>query len=234
MRKKDEYNTYLKNTRPTNAIERIEDAQDVYTDTNEENEVELKNKNFLQVSKSFEEKLLELQLSEPVASAVLQLLAFRMENNNTYIIKIKGLADALCKSEKTIKRAIATLREKDFLLTFKINNQNVYFINPRVYCKVSASYKERLISEYVKIKIDEVEKTNIMKDEEERHTRLDLLEEEEKQCLKCKMNFSKSDIGKRLKKPSNIDIHKMNEIKEILNVISEEDFIYLLQKYKNE
>lgn len=225
MRKKDFDNTYKKE--PETLTDKIEQATGTYTNADENGWTELKNRNFVQMNKDFQEDILELMLSEPTASAVLTFMACNMEDNNTYIVKQTTLAKTFHKGVSTIERVIKVLKERDFLMTFKLNRTNVYFINPRVYCKVSASYKDKLIAEYAKLNQD------LIKPPVERHVDLTVIKETEKERLIYKKDFSKTNPHLKLRRPDNYAIFKMNQLKEILNILDEDDELYLKKKYIN-
>lgn len=220
MRKKDLANTYNINN-PQNYEEKINKDIETYVDTDENEKLVHKNMEFVQAYKVYQAELMELSMDNGLARAILDLMAFRMETNNTYIISQQDLSNVFNRDLRTIRRAVKLLKDRDFLTTFKVGRENIYFINPRIFCKVSAGYKEKLIEEYVKINEENDYRTirtngiNISA----------LADAEERLVLK-------KDSVKRyqeLKRPSNRQIHKMNEVKAIISNLPDEHLSVLRQ-----
>lgn len=220
MREKDHDNTFY-NHKPANFTEELEHATGTYTNADKDGWTELKNKDFVQMAMAFKAELIELALTAPTANAILILLSNYMDLNNTFIIGQKDIAAALNKSVEMVKKSIRTLKERDFLTTYKVNKQNVYFINPRIFCKVSGSYKQKLIAEYIKINPDK---------EEYKAENVDLTVIK-KPNIHVKHEFETEH--KELARPSNKEIYEMNKMKEVLNSLDVADKVYLQQKYIN-
>ena len=220
MREKDHNNTYY-NHKPANFTEKLEHATGTYTNADKDGWIELKNKDFVQMAMAFKAELIELATTAPTANAILILLSMYMDLNNTFIIEQKDIAEALNKSVEMVKKSIRTLKERDFLTTYKVGKQNVYFINPRIFCKVSGSYKQKLIAEYIKINSDK----------EEYHANNVDLTIIKKPNIHVKHEFETEH--KELARPSNREIYEMNKMKEVLNSMDEADKVYLQRKYIN-
>lgn len=143
-----------------------------------------------------------------------------MELNNTYIISQKDLAKVFDKDERTIRNAVKILKDRDFIRTFKFQRQNVYFINPRIFCKASAGYKQKLIQEYVKL--DE------LKDYREQHQSVDMsVLKDTAERLVFKKSFAKEHH--ELERPNNMEIHKQNQVKEAISNLTDEQLNVILQ-----
>lgn len=221
MRKKDLNNTFNINN-PQDWEQKINKDTSAYNDTVDENEtIQLKNMEFVQMYKSYETELIELAIDNGLSRAILDLMAYNMETNNTYIVSQQELADVFKKDLRTIRRAIKLLKDRDFITIFKEERQNVYFINPRILCKVSAGYKQKLIEEYVKL--------NQGKDyhaSRENSINISILTDTP-QRLVLKKDFAKRH--RELERQSNNEIHKMNEVKTIIKNLSSEQLSVLRQ-----
>lgn len=220
MRKKDLANTYNINN-PQNYEEKINKDIETYIDTDENEKLVHKNMEFVQVYKTYQAELMELSVDNGLARAILDLMALRMETNNTYIVSQQDLSHVFHKDLRTIRRAVKLLKDRDFITIFKVGRENVYFINPRIFCQVSAGYKEKLIEEYVKINAENDYRTirtngiNISA----------LADTKERLVLK-------RDSVQRyqaLNRPTNQQIHKMNEVKAIISNLPDEQFSFLKQ-----
>lgn len=218
MRQKDFDNTY--NKKPENFTEELEYATGTYTNADQDGWTELKNKDFVQMYKTYKAELIELAITAPTASGILILMSSGMDLNNTYIVEQKDIASALHKSVDMVKKSIKVLKDRDFITTYKVNKQNVYFINPRIFCKVSGSYKQKLIDEYVKINQEKVYTAS--------PENVDL-SKINKPKIQVKFEFQAEH--KELARPSNQEVHKMNEIKDVLNRLDKADEAYLQNKY---
>lgn len=122
-------------------------AQDTYEDESSW----LRNKNFVQMYDSHNDKLIQLALKDATAMAVFLFLSRFAEQNNTIKVSNKEIQDVLKKSESTIKRSIRTLKDMNMLTVIKSGRERVYFINPSVMCCSNAYYKSKLMHQYKKL-----------------------------------------------------------------------------------
>ncbi len=220
MRMKDFGNTFNINE-PQNLEEKINEDTATYNDTDENEDTQLKNKEFVQMYLSYKPELAELAIDNGLSRAILDLMACNMETSNTYIVSQEDLAKVFNKDLRTVRRAIKILKDRDFITIFKEGRENVYFINPRIFCKASASYKQKLVEEYVKINQDKKYKASKEKID------MSVLTDTQ-QRLVVKKDFSKRH--KELQKPDNFEIHKMNEIKTVLSNMTNEQLNVLIQQ----
>jgi hypothetical protein len=102
-------------------------------------------------------------MTDSTAAAMFMFMSANMKKNNTILVDINTMTKVLNKSEKTIRRAISTLKEKNFLCVIKYQRNNVYFINPMICCSAQAEYKSKLIKTYIQY-ADTTEMTEIDKD----------------------------------------------------------------------
>lgn len=222
MRKKDFGNTFNIN-KPQNFEQKINKDAETYNSTNEDGSTQQKNMEFTQMYNTYTAELAELAVDNGLARAILDIMATNMELNNTYIISQKDLAKVFDKDISTIKRAIKILKDRDFIRIFKHERQNVYFINPRIFCKASPGYKKKLIAEY--IKLDE------LKDYREQHQSLDMSVLDNPERLVFKKSFAQENH--QLDRPSNMEIHKQNQAIEALSNLTDEQLNMILQLNAN-
>lgn len=222
MRKKDFGNTFNIN-KPQNFEQKINKDAETYNSTNEDGSTQQKNMEFTQMYNTYTAELAELAVDNGLARAILDIMATNMELNNTYIISQKDLAKVFDKDISTIKRAIKILKDRDFIRIFKHERQNVYFINPRIFCKASPGYKKKLIAEY--IKLDE------LKDYREQHQSLDMSVLDNPERLVFKKSFAQENH--QLDRPSNMEIHKQNQAIQALSNLTDEQLNMILQLNAN-
>lgn len=113
---------------------------------------EIKNKEFVQYRNEtflFKQQLME---ENPTAFRVLDLLSSLCNSNNTIVISCNDIAEMLSKTERTIQRAIKTLKDYNFLTIIKYKKNNIYFINPFVTCNQAAETRYSLAKIYRKVK----------------------------------------------------------------------------------
>lgn len=134
--------------KPLGRNESIENQYYNGQNTYEDSDTNLKNKNFIQLYDNSNEYILSLILEDSTAAAVFILLSRFAHSNNTIIIERKQIAEILNKSEATIKRAIKTLKDINFLVIIKKGRNNVYFLNPQVVANCKAQYKSKLLHLY--------------------------------------------------------------------------------------
>lgn len=125
-------------------IDKAFDSMNAYIDENGF----IKNKDFTQIFDASNIHLLNLLMEDTTAFAVLLLMSRMMERNSTIKIRIKDMAGILNKSESTIKRAVATLKQKNYMTTIKDGREIVYFINPMVASRTAATNKTNSLIEY--------------------------------------------------------------------------------------
>ena len=218
MRKKDFGNTFNIN-KPQDLEQKMNADADTYNSTQENGDTQLKNEGFTQMYNTYTAELAELAVDNGLARAILDIMATNMELNNTYIVSQKDLAKVFNKTERSIRDAIKTLKDRDFITVFKFQRQNVYFINPRIFCKASANYKvQRLIKVYVDMNQD--------KDYREQHQSLNMSALDNPEYLVYKKNFAKENHV--LDRPSNMEIHKQNLLKEAISNLTEEQLNLIL------
>lgn len=115
----------------------------------EDEDGNIKNKNFVQFYDNNNVQLLELIMKDSTAAAVFVFMARYAESNNTIHVSNVQLQEVLKKSESTIKRALRTLKDLNFITSIKKGRENIYFINPQVVCNTSAKYKNKMIHLYM-------------------------------------------------------------------------------------
>lgn len=126
--------------------EQYRELQSTYEDL----DTNIKNKSFIQ---EYDNAMLYInQLIEENATAyrVFNLLAHKCNSNNTILITYGEIAKIIGKSEDTVKRAIKALKQYNFLTSFKISRENIYFLNPYIVFNSKATYKSKLYHTYQK------------------------------------------------------------------------------------
>lgn len=222
MRRKDFNNTYA--NKPENFSEHMNQATCAYEKTREDwdEDIQIKNKDFTQINIKYLAELTELALTDSVARAVFDLFTIKMENNNTYIVTTAQLAEALHKSQRTIKRAIAILKERNFVVTYlklKENMGAAYFINPQIACKCSASQKQFLTEKYLTLIKDKTYRAS------EDVVSMNALISKDRLVLHCD---EKTQLDK-LKRPDNNFIHGLIQIPKLLDNLSQSQILQILE-----
>lgn len=222
MRKKDFGNTFNIN-KPQNYEQKVNKDTETYNSTNEDGSTQQKNMEFTQMYNTYLPELAELAVDNGLARAILDIMSCNMELNNTYIISQKDLAKVFGKDERTIRTAIKVLKDRDFVTIFKHERQNVYFINPRIFCKASPGYKQKLIKVYVKM--------NELKDYREQHQSLNMSALDNPERLVFKKSFAEENH--ELDRPSNLTIHKEKQVIEAISNLTDEQVSVILQLNAN-
>lgn len=90
------------------------------------------NAGFVQVSKMYISEMKDLARHAPAAHTVLWTLIQEMNKQNSIMISIPSIAKLTHMSAPTVKRAIALLREQQWMEVLKIGTSNVYRVNASV------------------------------------------------------------------------------------------------------
>lgn len=225
MRKKDFNNTY--SNKPENFSEHMNQSTCTYEKSREDwdEDIQIKNKDFTQINIKYLAELTELALTDSVARAIFDLFIIKMENNNTYIVTTAQLAEALHKSQRTIKRAIAILKERNFIVTYlklKENMGAAYFINPQIACKCSASQKQFLTEKYLTLIGDKTYRAS------EDVVSMNALISKDRLVLR---SDEKTQLDK-LKRPDNNFIHGLIQIPKLLDGMSQLQIFEVLEYIK--
>lgn len=91
-----------------------------------------KNRNFVQLNRSFMMDLARLGKESSTAFTVFMFISQNMDGNNALCISMKALEEALGLSRSTLSRAVKCLKEKGWLCVLKTGTSNVYIINPDI------------------------------------------------------------------------------------------------------
>lgn len=220
MRKKDFNNTYA--SKPETFSENMNESTGTYTKSSPLGGIKTENKDFVQINIKYQSELAELALTDCVARAIFDLFITRMENNNTYITSTTKLAEAVNKSQRTIKRSIATLKERNFIVTYlkiKENYGAVYFINPQIACKCSAGQKQFLIDKYLTLVNDKTYKAS------ENNINIKALVDKDRLVLKSDEK-RQLDI---LNRPDNVKVHGLVQLANLFNDMSQQEILDVIQ-----
>lgn len=85
-----------------------------------------------QINKQYTDQLIWLAGASPKASQLLQFLLSHMDNYNALMCSYSVLEDALNVSTSTIQRAVAFLREHQFIQVVKSGTSNIYHVNKNI------------------------------------------------------------------------------------------------------
>jgi Fe2+ or Zn2+ uptake regulation protein len=91
------------------------------------------NAGFIQVSKMYIAEMKDLAQHAPSAHTVLWTLVQEMNKQNAVMISQDSLAKLTKLSIPTVKRAVAMLREQQWLEVLKVGTANVYRVNSEVF-----------------------------------------------------------------------------------------------------
>lgn len=99
---------------------------------------------FVQLYRSQMRALRQLATDSPAAHAVLYVLLERMNNRNALVASHATLAKLVGKSKATITRALATLRERNFVQVLRVGNLTAIVVNSRIAWSDDLVLRERL------------------------------------------------------------------------------------------
>ncbi len=104
---------------------------------------------FHQVNNAHKNKRVKMIMENHIAAAIFEFLASAMDDYNAVVCSYTVLQEALGMSKATIQRAVAYLKDNDFVYVAKSGTTNVYILNPelvwnswgtnREYCKFPAN-----------------------------------------------------------------------------------------------
>jgi len=89
-------------------------------------------KDFLQVTRGYLRDMRELSRRSPVAHQILWLLAERMNRTNAVVMSQKTMGQILGYSRATLSRAIALLKEENWIQVVLSGTSNAYVLNSKV------------------------------------------------------------------------------------------------------
>lgn len=90
-------------------------------------------KDFLQVTRGYLRDMRELARRSPVAHQILWLLAERMNRTNAVVMSQKTMGQILGYSRATLSRAIALLRDENWIQVVLSGTSNAYVMNSKVF-----------------------------------------------------------------------------------------------------
>lgn len=103
---------------------------------------EKKNKDFVQVYRSYIDELTKLALEQPKSYKLLMLLIKHMDGTNSLIVSNVVLQELLGLSRATVCRSVKYLKENGWIDVLKSGTTNVYVVNPNVAWTSYANQKE--------------------------------------------------------------------------------------------
>lgn len=113
------------------------------------------NQGFVQVSRKYLDDLDELAFQSPAARKLLTALVKSMNKQNAVMVSQESLQKLTGLSASTIKRAIALLREQQWIEVLKVATSNVYRVNSGVYWTARADGRWASFSAEVLVNFDE-------------------------------------------------------------------------------
>jgi hypothetical protein len=113
------------------------------------------NYDFVQVSRKHLDDLDDLAFKSAPARKVLTCLVKAMNKQNSVMVSQDSLAKLTILSKPTIKRAIALLREQNWIEVLKVGTANIYRVNSSVFWQARADGRWASFSAEVLINFDE-------------------------------------------------------------------------------
>lgn len=113
------------------------------------------NSNFVQVSKIYIDEMNSLAQYAPSAHLLLWTMVKQMDKKNALMISQESLCKLTRLSAATVKRAVALLREQQWIDVFKVGTSNVYRVNSTVVWQDRADGKWATFSANVVLNFDE-------------------------------------------------------------------------------
>ena len=117
------------------------------------------NYGFVQVSKQHIDDLNALARQSTAAHATLWALCKAMDKQNAVMVSQDSLAKLTGYSKATLKRAIALLREQQWVQILKVGTSNVYRVNSSVFWQARANGRWASFSAEVLVNFDEQDAT---------------------------------------------------------------------------
>lgn len=113
------------------------------------------NQGFVQVSRKYLDDLDELAFRSPAARKLLTSLVKAMNRQNAVMVSQASLVKLTGLSAPTIKRAVALLREQQWIEVLKVGTSNVYRVNSSVFWQARADGRWASFSAEVVLNFDE-------------------------------------------------------------------------------
>lgn len=113
------------------------------------------NHGFVQVSRKYLDELDELAFRSPAARKLLTSLVKAMNRQNAVMVSQASLVKLTGLSAPTIKRAVALLREQQWIEVLKVGTSNVYRVNSSVFWQARADGRWASFSAEVVLNFDE-------------------------------------------------------------------------------
>lgn len=111
-------------------------------DRRDREEGKKKNANFIQTYRPLD-RFVELSRDNHKAATVLWALANKMDHQNAVVMTMPTLVELTKIPERTVRRAIATLKEQKWIQVLKVGTANAYVINSSVMWRDSADKKRQ-------------------------------------------------------------------------------------------
>lgn len=112
MKMKDFGNTFNIN-KPQKFEQKINKNTGTYNSTDENGNEQQKNIEFTKMNNNYLLELAKLSAGNGLARAILDIMSYTMELNNTYIVSQNDLVEIFAKDLRTIRRAIEILRDRE-------------------------------------------------------------------------------------------------------------------------
>jgi len=113
------------------------------------------NRGFVQVSRKYLDDLDALAFQSPSARKLLTSLVKAMNRQNAVMVSQESLVKLTGLSKPTIKRALALLREQQWVEVLKVGTSNVYRVNSSVFWTARADGRWASFSAEVLVNFDE-------------------------------------------------------------------------------
>jgi hypothetical protein len=113
------------------------------------------NQGFVQVSRKYLDELDELAFRSPAARKLLTSLVKAMNKQNAVMVSQESLVKLTALSKPTVKRAVALLREQNWIEVVKVGTANVYRVNSGVFWTARADGRWTSFSAEVIANFDE-------------------------------------------------------------------------------
>lgn len=113
------------------------------------------NQGFVQVSRKYLDNLDELGFRSPAARKLLTSLVKAMNRQNAVMVSQGSLAKLTGLSTPTVKRAVAMLREEQWIEVLKVGTSNIYRVNSSVFWTARADGRWASFSAEILVNYDE-------------------------------------------------------------------------------
>jgi DNA-binding transcriptional regulator YhcF (GntR family) len=100
------------------------------------------NENFVMLFRNQMDSLVEIQRKDAKASIIFTFILQHMDKENSLIVSIDALSEALDMSVATVNRKIKFLKDNNFICTLRTGGSSIYYVNSNIAWTTYANKRE--------------------------------------------------------------------------------------------